>query len=74
MFQGLDVSEDAFLAAFEYLTITDARRSGIDPLFGVPLFPLLPSGPDLLVDYGWLLRLVDGLFFRVRIGSARFWS
>lgn len=74
MFQGIEVSDEAVRAAVGYLTLTDARRGGIDPLFGVPLLPLLPSGSDLLVDYAWLLRLVDGLFFRVRIGQERFWS
>ncbi len=64
----------AVLAVVEHLTRTETRRGGIDPLFGVPLCPLLPSGSDLLVDYAWLLRLVDGLFFRVRIGRDRFWS
>jgi hypothetical protein len=73
-FDGIAVSDAAFMAAIEHLTLTEARRTGIDPLFGVPLLPLVPSGSDLLVDYAWLLRAVDGVFFRVRLGHPRFWS
>jgi hypothetical protein len=73
-FNGIAVSDDAFAAAIDHLTLTEARRTGIDPLLGVPHMPLVPSGSDLLIDYAWLLRVVDGVFFRVRLGHPRFWS
>jgi hypothetical protein len=51
--------------AFDFLTMTEDRRAQIEPQLAGPLFPILPMGNTLIIDYAWGHRVLDKLLFGV---------
>jgi len=66
------VSTQDLSIALDYLTLTESKRALIEPLLGGPVFPILPVNDRFLIDYAWATRLLDTLFFGVRVDDQNF--
>ncbi len=60
-------------AAFDYLSLTDAKRAEIDIGYGGPHAVFIPNGPDqVFIDYGYLLQRLNYLFYGVTLPDQNF--
>ena len=60
-------------AAFDYLSLTDAKRSEIDIGYGGPQAVFIPNGPDqVFIDYAYLLQRLNYLFYGVTLPDQNF--
>jgi hypothetical protein len=65
-------SPDSIEAALRYLTLTEDKRADVEPLLAGPMFPLLPLDDTFVIDYAWPLRLLERLFFDVKVSDQNF--
>jgi hypothetical protein len=66
------VSPEKLEAAFDYLTLTEAKRPTLEPSSPGPIFMLLPFDGSFLVDYAWPTKILEYLFFGVHPENQNF--
>jgi len=66
------VATETLEPAFDYMTLTEAKRASIEPLLAGPTFPIVPVGQTFLIDYAWHLRWLETLFFDVHVDDQNF--
>jgi hypothetical protein len=68
-----DASTVGVDAAFDYLSLVDAKRSEIDIGYGGPHALFIPNGRDqVFIDYAYLLQRLNYLFYGVNLRDQNF--
>ena len=71
-FGGSSSTRQEVDAAIDLLTLTADKRSDQEPFLGGPMSAVLPTGDQYTIDFGWMPRILDTLFYGVTTENQNF--